>query len=99
MVVESEAHLRRRAHAGIVSPSNLCTLAALVVFGLEEFEQGDNSADYLDAGGGVIVTMFTLGSPLANRYLAGRWDHTYQIIPQGQGNISDAGALMGFIGA
>jgi hypothetical protein len=66
---------------------------------LEEFEQGDNSADYLGASGGVIVTMFTLGSPLANRYLAGRWDHTYQIIPQGQGNISDAGALMGFIGA
>lgn len=90
--------MRRRAHAGIVSPSNLCTLAALVVFALEEFEQGDNSADYLDAGG-VIVSMFTLGSPLANRYLAGRRDHTCQIIPQGQGNISDAGALMGFIGA
>ncbi len=91
--------MRRRAHAGIVSPSNLCTLAALVVFALEEFEQGDNSADYLDAGGGAIVTMFTLGSPLANRYLAGRWDHTCQIIPQGQGNITDAGAMMGFIRA
>lgn len=90
--------MRRRAHAGIVSPSNLCTLAALVVFALEEFEQGDNSADYLDAGG-VIVSMFTLGSPLANRYLAGRRDHTCQIIPQGQGNITDAGAMMGFIRA
>jgi hypothetical protein len=52
---------------------------------------GNRLADYVDAGGGVVVPMFANSSTAVNRQLGGRWDATYQIIPQGGGNLSTGG--------
>jgi hypothetical protein len=54
---------------------------------------GDVLADYVDAGGGVVTAIFTNTSTTANRFLAGRWDTTYQIIPNGGGTTSGARTL------
>jgi hypothetical protein len=51
---------------------------------------GDVLADYVDGGGGVVTAVFTNTTTTANRFLAGRWDATYQIIPNGGGTTSGA---------
>ena|GEM_PF-1294712 len=58
---------------------------------------GDVLADYVDAGGGVVVSMYTVATTTANRFLSGRWDETYQIIPQRGGNSSSSGEGLGAV--
>ena len=54
---------------------------------------GNNMADYVDAGGGVVVTIFANTTTGTNRRLQGRWAGTYEIIPAGLGNLSTGGPL------
>ncbi len=49
---------------------------------------GNVMADYVDAGGGVVVAVFGNTSPNPARQLRGRWlTDNYQIIPQGGGHL------------
>jgi hypothetical protein len=52
---------------------------------------GDVLADYVDAGGGVVNAVFVVSTTTANRFLAGRWDSSYQIIVQGGGSTTTTG--------
>ncbi|HYE62626.1 MAG TPA: hypothetical protein VD997_11580 [Phycisphaerales bacterium] len=54
---------------------------------------GNVLADYVDAGGGFVNAMFSVGTTTTNRFLAGRWDATYQIIPQQGGNTTGAAGV------
>ncbi len=54
---------------------------------------GNVLADYVDAGGGVVNCMFSVGTTTNNRYLTGRWDSTYQIIPQNGGATTGAAGV------
>lgn len=55
---------------------------------------GDLLADYSDAGGAVVVTVFANTTTGSLRYLQGRWvTGGYEIIQAAQGNTSDAASL------
>jgi hypothetical protein len=55
---------------------------------------GNVLADYVDAGGGVVVTVHALSSTTANRYLTGRWaSGGYNILPTQSGLASGAATL------
>ncbi|MEE2938899.1 MAG: hypothetical protein VX460_00810 [Planctomycetota bacterium] len=55
---------------------------------------GDLLADYSDAGGAVVVSVFANTSTDAPRHLQGRWvTGGYEIIPAAQGNASDSSSL------
>jgi hypothetical protein len=55
---------------------------------------GDVLADYVDAGGGVVVAVYAVSTTTANRSLTGRWQTGgYDIIPQRSGNATAATAL------
>ena len=54
---------------------------------------GNNLADYVDAGGGFVNTMFSVGTTTTARQLGGRWDESYQIIPTGGGNTTGAAGV------
>ena len=60
---------------------------------------GDVLADFVDSGGGVVVTMQALASPTAGRYLAGRWlePSSYEIVQTRQGSTFSAQMPMGTI--
>ena len=85
----------------ITSPAATPTLAdlqqfkAVLVWSNQSFTSGaalgDVMADYIDAGGGVVNCVFSISTTTANRFLAGRWDSTYQILVQGGGNTSAGG--------
>src|SRR5690606_25899803 len=49
---------------------------------------GNNLADYVDAGGGVVVANYAVSSTGANRRLEGRWrvGGDYEIIRSGSGS-------------
>lgn len=56
---------------------------------------GDVLADYVDAGGGVVVSVFANSTTTASRFLAGRWlaqANTYEVIVSQGGNTSTGGA-------
>ncbi|MCC6660155.1 MAG: hypothetical protein IT437_04640 [Phycisphaerales bacterium] len=54
---------------------------------------GDVFADYVDAGGGVVVAVFANSTTSPNRYLTGRWQSGgYEIIPGQGGNTSSPGS-------
>jgi hypothetical protein len=54
---------------------------------------GDTLADYVDAGGGVVITVFANSTLSANRFLLGRWvTGGYEVIVQNGGTTSGAGA-------
>ena len=53
---------------------------------------GDNLADYVDAGGGVVVTIFANTNQGVNRTLQGRWQSGgYEIIPSAAGATTTGG--------
>jgi hypothetical protein len=55
---------------------------------------GDVLADYVDAGGGVVVAVHALSSTVANRFLTGRWaTGGYEILPSQSGLASGAATL------
>lgn len=59
---------------------------------------GDVLADYVDAGGGVVVTVFTNSTLNSNRYLQGRWiTGTYSVIQQIGGTTSGATQSLGLV--
>jgi len=87
-------------HAGQVTPtlSELQAYDAVLVwsnFGFhDDAALGDVLADYVDAGGGVVIAVFANSSTTAGRALAGRWQtHGYELIPSGGGTASGAASL------
>ena len=56
---------------------------------------GDVLADYVDAGGGVVVAVFANSTVTANRDIGGRWRNNpaYEVIVPRTGNISTASGL------
>ena len=56
---------------------------------------GNVMADYVDAGGGVVVTVFANSSTTSQRRLGGRWDGdpAYEVIVTQSGNASGSGSL------
>lgn len=58
---------------------------------------GDVLADYVDAGGGVVVAVFANSSTTTNRNIGGRWQAGYEVIMDQSGNFSGAGAGLGTV--
>lgn len=55
---------------------------------------GDVFADYVDAGGGVVVATFATSTTTNNRYLAGRWiTGGYEVIQTQSGNTASSSSL------
>lgn len=85
-------------NAQTVTPSlaQLSEYEAVIVWSNQSFLNsttlGDNLADYVDAGGGVVMTVFAVSTTTANRYLLGRWSPSYEVIPRSGGNLSSGGA-------
>ncbi|MEZ6235889.1 MAG: GC-type dockerin domain-anchored protein [Phycisphaerales bacterium] len=60
---------------------------------LSNVDLGDVFADYIDAGGGVVVTVFANSTTTATRIIRGRFDtDNYHIIVPAGGNTSTGGA-------
>lgn len=55
---------------------------------------GDVLADYVDSGGGVVVTVFANSTLTANRNILGRWQSGYEVIMDQSGNFSGAGGVL-----
>ena len=91
---------------GVGTPS-LATLMqydAVIVWSnvsfVDSVEMGDVLADYVDAGGGVVVALFANTTTTTNRNLAGRWQEPaggYIAIPQGGGFTIETTASLGEI--
>jgi hypothetical protein len=58
---------------------------------------GDVLADYVDAGGGVVVTVFANSTLTAGRNIAGRWQLGYEVILDQGGNGTGAGGTLGTV--
>ena len=56
---------------------------------------GDVLADYVDAGGGVVIAVFANSTTTAGRNIAGRWQTGYEVILDQSGNASGANATLG----
>ncbi len=74
-------------HAGLVTPTlpTLQLYDAILVWSnldfLDAVALGDNLADYVDSGGGVVVAVFANTSSIAGRFIAGRWETDgYEVI-------------------
>ena len=65
---------------------------------LDSATLGDNMADYVDSGGGVVLAVFATTSTTTTRYLLGRFlsDNYYCITPA-QGDIRNVNATLGTI--
>jgi hypothetical protein len=57
---------------------------------------GDVLADYVDAGGGVVVAVFANSDTMANRFLGGRWQTGYEVILD-QGTTTTGPATLGTV--
>lgn len=67
---------------------------------VDSVAMGDVLADYVDAGGGVVVALFANTTTTTNRNLAGRWQDPlggYIAIPQGGGFTIETTASLGEI--
>ncbi len=87
-------------HAGLETPTLLDLLAfdAVLVWSnfdfLDSVALGDNLADYVDAGHGVVVAVYAGTSDIASRSLAGRWETGgYSVIQTQQGHETGPAAL------
>jgi len=89
---------------GVGTPelATLLPYDAVIVWSNTSFDDavtmGDVLADYVDAGGGVVIALFANTSPNANRYLEGRWQETaggYIAIPQNGGFTHETTASLG----
>jgi hypothetical protein len=58
---------------------------------------GDVLADYVDAGGGVVVAVFANSTTTAGRNIGGRWQNGYEVVLDQGGNASGAGATLGTV--
>ncbi|HEX6812322.1 MAG TPA: hypothetical protein VF384_11910 [Planctomycetota bacterium] len=58
---------------------------------------GDVLADYVDAGGGVVVSVFANSTATVGRNIAGRWQTGYEVILDQSGNTGGAGAVLGTV--
>lgn len=58
---------------------------------------GDVLADYVDAGGGVVVAVFANSTLTAGRNIGGRWQSGYEVILDQSGNTSGAGGALGTV--
>jgi hypothetical protein len=56
---------------------------------------GDVLADYVDAGGGVVVSVFANSTLTAGRNIGGRWQTGYEVVLDQGGTTSNAGAGLG----
>jgi hypothetical protein len=54
---------------------------------------GDVLADYVDAGGGVVVAVFANSTTTAGRNIAGRWQTGYEVVMDQSGNAAGAASL------
>lgn len=54
-------------------------------------------ADYVDAGGGVVVAVFANSTTTANRNIGGRWQNGYEVVLDQGGNTSGAGGALGTV--
>jgi len=55
---------------------------------------GDVLADYVDAGGGVVMAVFATSTTTPNRFLTGRWaSGGYEVIQSQSGNLANAQSL------
>jgi hypothetical protein len=54
---------------------------------------GDVLADYVDAGGGVVVTVFANSTTTPTRFIGGRWQMGYEVIKDQSGNFTGAASL------
>lgn len=60
----------------------------------DSIAMGDVLADYVDAGGGVVVAVFANSTTTAARYLRGRWQTGgYEIVPAAGGTTSSTASL------
>jgi hypothetical protein len=85
-------------NAGTSTPTlaQLQAYDAVIVWSNVNFQNatllGDTLADYVDAGGGVVVTIFANTTTTANRFLGGRWQMGYEVILDQGGTTSTGGA-------
>ncbi|MBL8858299.1 MAG: hypothetical protein JNL28_07350 [Planctomycetes bacterium] len=90
--------------ASTTTPSlaQLQAYTAVIVWSNVNFQNstllGDTLADYVDAGGGVVMTVYAVSTTSANRFLLGRWlTGSYPIIVQNGGTTSTGGATLGTV--
>ncbi len=84
---------------GTPTPSEFAQWDAVLVWSNDSFDNavamGNALADYVDAGGGVVVAVFTNTSLNVDRFLQGRWQTgNYIAIPQ-NGNYTQATGGLG----
>jgi hypothetical protein len=86
--------------AGVTTPSalELMTYDAVLVWSNLDFADaatlGDSLADYVDAGGGVVVAVFANSTATTGRSLTGRWlSHAYEVVVSGGGTTTGAASL------
>jgi hypothetical protein len=58
---------------------------------------GDVLADYVDAGGGVVVTVFANSTTTTGRNIGGRWQNGYMVIIDRSGNFTGANGSLGTV--
>lgn len=58
---------------------------------------GDVLADYVDAGGGVVVAVFANSTTSTGRNIDGRWQNGYEVILDRTGNTSGANGILGTV--
>lgn len=87
-------------NAGLETPSvgTLSAYDGILVwtnFDLDDTDQlGDNLAQYVDNGGGVVVAVFANTSDITQRKLGGRWDvEDYDVIEAGLGSVAGSATL------
>lgn len=54
---------------------------------------GDVLADYVDAGGGVVVAVFANSTTTSTRFIGGRWQNGYEVLLDQSGNSQGAATL------
>ncbi|MBL0927027.1 MAG: hypothetical protein IBJ11_05155 [Phycisphaerales bacterium] len=90
--------------AGTPSAATLRQYDAVMVWSRDSFSDattlGSNLADYVDAGGGVVVATFANSETIAARQLGGRWaTGGYNLITPGGGNTFGPAQSMAAISA
>lgn len=86
------------ASSGTPTLSQLQAYDAVIVWSNVNFSSasalGDVLADYVDAGGGVVLAVFANSTTTVNRYLTGRWQiGNYNVIPPALGTTSGSSSL------
>ena len=86
-------------NAALVTPTlnDLLAYDSVIVWSNTSFQDsvalGDVLADYVDAGGGVVVATFANSDATPTRMIQGRWQMGYEVIVPGSGTASGAQSL------